>query len=158
MKQGTLINQGAGEKAEAHIADAKARGARVRAGGQRSALGSNFFNPTVLADATDNMLIANEETFGPVAALFRFNTEQDAIAAANASELGLAAYFYTRDLSRVFRVSRALESGMVGINAGLVTTEVAPFGGVKDSGIGSEGSSHGIEEYLHLKYVSIGGL
>ena len=158
VQQGPLINQAAVEKAEAHIADAKARGARVLAGGQRSALGSNFFNPTVLADATDNMLIANEETFGPVAALFRFNTEQDAIAAANASELGLAAYFYTRDLSRVFRVSRALESGMVGINAGLVTTEVAPFGGVKDSGIGSEGSSHGIEEYLHLKYVSIGGL
>ena len=158
VQQGPLINQAAVEKAEAHIADAKARGARVLAGGQRSALGSNFFNPTVLADATDNMLIANEETFGPVAALFRFNTEQDAIAAANASELGLAAYFYTRDLSRVFRVSRALESGMVGINAGLVTTEVAPFGGVKDSGRGSEGSSHGIEEYLHLKYVSIGGL
>ena len=121
-------------------------------------INGRFVDPTILVGVTPDMKVYREETFGPVAALFRFNTEQDAIAAANASELGLAAYFYTRDLSRVFRVSRALESGMVGINAGLVTTEVAPFGGVKDSGIGSEGSSHGIEEYLHLKYVSIGGL
>ena len=112
----------------------------------------------MIADATADMVIAREETFGPVAALFRFSTEQEAIDAANGTEFGLAAYFYSRDLARVFRVSRALESGMVGINEGLVTTEVAPFGGVKDSGLGSEGSSHGINEYLHLKYVSLGGL
>lgn len=158
VEQGPLINLAAVEKAEAHVADAKAHGALILAGGQRSKLGFNFFTPTVIAEATNKMMIAHEETFGPVAALFRFKTEQEAVEAANASEFGLAAYFYTRDLSRVFRVSRSLESGMVGINAGLVTTEVAPFGGVKNSGLGSEGSSHGIEEYLHLKYISLGGI
>lgn len=158
VQQGPLINAAAVQKVESHVADAQARGGKVLAGGKRHALGATFFEPTVIADATDDMLIANEETFGPVAALFRFKHEQEAIDKANASEFGLAAYFYSRDLSRVFRVSRALESGMVGVNAGLVTTEVAPFGGVKDSGIGSEGSSHGIGEYLHLKYINLGGL
>jgi succinate-semialdehyde dehydrogenase/glutarate-semialdehyde dehydrogenase len=158
VQQGPLINQAAVAKVEAHIADAKAKGGRVLAGGKRHALGATFFEPTVIADATSDMLIAHEETFGPVAALFRFKDEQEAIDASNASEFGLAAYFYSRDLSRMFRVSRALESGMVGVNAGLITTEVAPFGGVKDSGIGREGSVHGISEYLNLKYVSLGGL
>ena len=158
VQQGPLINIAAVQKVESHIADAQAKGGRILAGGKRHASGTQFFEPTVIADATDDMLIASEETFGPVAALFRFSDEQEAIDKANATEFGLAAYFYTRNLSRVFRVSRALESGMVGVNAGLVTTEVAPFGGVKESGIGSEGSSHGIEEYLHLKYISLGGV
>lgn len=157
-QQGPLINQAAVQKVEAHVADAQAKGGRILAGGKRHALGTTFFEPTVIVDATSDMLIAHEETFGPVAALFRFKHEQEAIDAANSSEFGLAAYFYSRDLSRAFRVSRALESGMVGVNEGLVTTEVAPFGGVKDSGIGREGSTHGIEEYLNLKYVSLGGL
>lgn len=158
VQQGPLINEAAVKKVEAHVADAQAKGARVLVGGERHALGNTFFQPTVIADATEDMLIARDETFGPVAALFRFNHEQEAVDAANATEFGLAAYFYSRDLSRVFRVSRALQSGMVGVNAGLVTTEVAPFGGVKDSGIGREGSSHGIDDYLSLKYVSLGGL
>ncbi len=158
VQQGPLINEAAVKKVEAHVADAQAKGARVLVGGERHALGNTFFQPTVIADATEDMLIARDETFGPVAALFRFNSEQEAVDAANATEFGLAAYFYSRDLSRVFRVSRALQSGMVGVNAGLVTTEVAPFGGVKDSGIGREGSSHGIDDYLSLKYVSLGGL
>jgi succinate-semialdehyde dehydrogenase/glutarate-semialdehyde dehydrogenase len=158
VQQGPLINRAAVEKVEAHVADAQARGARVLTGGKRHALGGTFYEPTVLVDATDDMLIAREETFGPVAALFRFGHEQQAIDAANAVEFGLAAYFYSRDLSRAFRLSRALQSGMVGINEGLVTTEVAPFGGVKDSGIGREGSVHGIDEYLNMKYVSLGGL
>jgi succinate-semialdehyde dehydrogenase / glutarate-semialdehyde dehydrogenase len=157
-QQGPLINSVAVQKVERHVADALAKGGAILVGGRRHALGANFFEPTVIAHATDDMLIAREETFGPVAALFRFSDEREAIAKANATEFGLAAYFYTRDLSRVFRVSRALESGMVGINAGLVTTEVAPFGGVKDSGLGSEGSSHGIDEYLHRKYISLGGV
>lgn len=119
---------------------------------------STFFAPTVIRDATEDMLIAHEETFGPVAALFRFSDEQTAIDAANGSEFGLAAYFYTRDLARTFRVASALDSGMVGINAGIITTEVAPFGGVKDSGIGREGSTHGIAEFMQTKYLSLGGL
>jgi succinate-semialdehyde dehydrogenase/glutarate-semialdehyde dehydrogenase len=158
VQQGPLINAAAVEKVEAHVADAQAKGGRILAGGRRHALGGTFFEPTVIADATAGMLIAHEETFGPVAALFRFHDEQQAIDAANAEPFGLAAYFYSRDLARAFRVSRALDSGMVGVNEGLVTTEVAPFGGVKDSGIGREGSSHGIDEYLSLKYVSLGGL
>ncbi len=158
VEQGPLINQAAVAKVEAHVADAQAHGARVLTGGQRHALGGTFYEPTVLADATPAMLLAREETFGPVAALFRFTDEAEAIEAANATEFGLAAYFYTRDLARTFRVARALESGMVGINEGLLTTEVAPFGGVKDSGLGREGSVHGIEEYMQLKYLSIGGL
>jgi succinate-semialdehyde dehydrogenase/glutarate-semialdehyde dehydrogenase len=158
VQQGPLINAAVVEKVEAHVADAQAKGGRILAGGRRHALGGTFFEPTVIADATAGMLIAHEETFGPVAALFRFHDEQQVIDAANAEPFGLAAYFYSRDLARAFRVARALDSGMVGVNEGLVTTEVAPFGGVKDSGIGREGSSHGIDEYLSLKYVSLGGL
>ncbi|GJI90172.1 NAD-dependent succinate-semialdehyde dehydrogenase [Duganella hordei] len=158
VQQGPLINAAAVEKVEAHVADAQAKGGRILAGGRRHALGGTFFEPTVIADATAGMLIAHEETFGPVAALFRFHDEQQVIDAANAEPFGLAAYFYSRELARAFRVARALDSGMVGVNEGLVTTEVAPFGGVKDSGIGREGSSHGIDEYLSLKYVSLGGL
>ena len=158
VEQGPLINQAAVAKVEAHVADAQAHGARVLTGGQRHALGGTFYEPTVLADATPAMLLAREETFGPVAALFRFTDEAEAIEAANATEFGLAAYFYTRDLARTFRVARALQAGMVGINEGLLTTEVAPFGGVKDSGLGREGSVHGIEEYMQLKYLSLGGL
>lgn len=158
VQQGPLINPAAVRKVEAHVADARAKGGKILTGGKRHALGATFFEPTVIAQASDDMLIAQEETFGPVAALFRFKDEQEVISRANATQFGLAAYFYTRDLARIFRVSRALESGMVGVNAGLVTTEVAPFGGVKDSGFGTEGSSHGIEEYLHLKYINLGGL
>ena len=157
-EQGPLINEAAVAKVEAHVADAQAHGARVLTGGQRHALGGTYYEPTVLADATAGMLLAREETFGPVAALFRFTTEQEAITAANATEFGLAAYFYTQDLARTFRVARALQAGMVGINEGLITTEVAPFGGVKDSGLGREGSRYGLEEYTQLKYLSLGGL
>jgi succinate-semialdehyde dehydrogenase/glutarate-semialdehyde dehydrogenase len=158
VQLGPLINRAAVEKVEAHVADALAHGARVLVGGQRHALGGTFYEPTVLVEATDQMLVAREETFGPLAALFRFQEEQEAVDAANATEFGLAAYFYTQNMARTFRVSRALQSGMVGINEGVITTEVAPFGGVKDSGIGREGSAHGIEEYLSLKYLSLGGL
>lgn len=158
VEQGPLINAAALQKVEAHVTDAHAKGGRILTGGKRHELGGTFFEPTVIADATPDMLIAHEETFGPVAALFRFKTEQEAIDAANSTEFGLASYFYSRDLARAFRVSRALQSGMVGVNEGLITTEVAPFGGVKDSGIGREGSIHGIDEYLNIKYVSLGGL
>ena len=158
VQQGPLINQEAVAKVEAHVRDAQAKGAQVVVGGRRHALGGTFYEPTVLVNATSDMLLAREETFGPVAALFRFGEEQEAIDAANATEFGLAAYFYTQNLARTFRVSRALQAGMIGINEGLITTEVAPFGGVKDSGIGREGSGHGIEEFVHLKYLSLGGL
>lgn len=158
VEQGPLINQAAVTKVELHVQDAQAKGGRVLLGGKRHALGGTFYEPTVIADATADMLIAHEETFGPVAALFRFKEEQEGINAANSTQFGLAAYFYTRDLARTFRVARALQSGMIGINAGVITTVEAPFGGVKDSGIGREGSAHGIDEYLNLKYVSLGGL
>jgi succinate-semialdehyde dehydrogenase/glutarate-semialdehyde dehydrogenase len=158
VEQGPLINQAAVTKVEAHVQDAEQKGGRVLIGGKRHRLGATFFEPTVIADATPDMLIAHEETFGPVAALFRFSREQEGIDAANATEFGLAAYFYTRDLARAFRVSRAIQSGMIGVNAGIITTPEAPFGGVKDSGIGREGSTHGVEDYLNLKYVSLGGL
>ncbi|NWD04135.1 NAD-dependent succinate-semialdehyde dehydrogenase [Pseudomonas gingeri] len=158
VQQGPLINQGAVKKVQAHLNDALGKGARLLLGGSPHPAGANFFEPTVLADATSDMLIANEETFGPLSALFKFENEQDAVDAANASEFGLAAYFYTRDLARTFRVAAALEYGMVGINEGLITTEVAPFGGVKDSGVGREGSTHGLDDYLSLKYMSLGGL
>jgi succinate-semialdehyde dehydrogenase/glutarate-semialdehyde dehydrogenase len=157
-QQGPLINKAALDKVAAHVADAVAKGGTIVTGGKPHALGGTFYEPTVIRDASDAMLIAHEETFGPVAALFRFTHEQEAVDAANASEFGLAAYFHTRDLARTFRVGRALESGMVGINEGVITTEVAPFGGVKDSGIGREGSSQGIEEFMHVKYMSVGGL
>lgn len=158
VEQGPLINLAAVKKVEAHVEDAKTKGGRVLLGGKRHALGATFFEPTVIADATPDMLIAQEETFGPVAALFRFKDEQEGIDAANSTEFGLAAYFYTRDLARTFRVARAIQSGMIGINAGVITTAEAPFGGVKDSGIGREGSAHGVEEYLNMKYLSLAGL
>ena len=140
------------------VSDARARGARVTVGGSRHARGGRFFEPTVIVDAAPDMLIAREETFGPVAALFRFKTEAEAIAMANDTEFGLAAYFYGRDVARVWRVAEGLESGMVGINTGLISTEVAPFGGVKESGVGREGSKYGIEEFLEVKYLCLGGI
>ncbi len=151
--QGPLIDAAALAKVEAHVADATAKGARVLCGGARHALGGNFFQPTVLADVTAAMRVAREETFGPVAPLFRFETEAEAIAMANATEFGLAAYFYSRDVARCWRVGEALDYGMVGINTGLISNEVAPFGGVKQSGIGREGSKYGIEDYLEIKYL-----
>ena len=156
--QGPLIDDRAVEKVEEHVADARARGARVTVGGGRHRRGGRFFEPTVLVDATPEMLIAREETFGPVAALFRFKTEAEAIAMANDTEFGLAAYFYGRDVARVWRVAEGLESGMVGINTGLISTEVAPFGGVKESGLGREGSKYGIEEFVEVKYLCFGGI
>jgi succinate-semialdehyde dehydrogenase/glutarate-semialdehyde dehydrogenase len=158
VQQGPLIDLAAVRKVEEHLSDAVARGARVVVGGGRHALGGTFFQPTVIAGATLEMAVAREETFGPVAPLFRFRTEEEAIRIANATEFGLAAYFYTRDLGRAFRVAEALEVGMVGINTGLVSTEVAPFGGVKQSGIGREGSRYGIEDYLVVKYLCIAGV
>ncbi len=158
VQQGPLITPRAVEKVEAHIADALAKGARVIVGGKRHELGGTFFQPTVLADVTPEMVVAREETFGPVAPLFRFKDEADVIAQANATQYGLAAYFYARDLGRVFRVAEALEYGMVAVNSGILSTEVAPFGGVKESGIGREGSRHGIEEFTEIKYVLLGGL
>jgi succinate-semialdehyde dehydrogenase/glutarate-semialdehyde dehydrogenase len=158
VQQGPLIDANALAKVEAHVADARAKGARVLTGGQRHALGGTFFQPTVLADVTRDMLVAREETFGPVAPVFRFSTDQEAIEAANATEFGLAAYFYSRDVGRVFRIAESLEYGMVGVNTGIISNEVAPFGGVKQSGVGREGSKYGIDEYLVLKYVCIGGV
>ena len=156
--QGPLIDTKALAKVEEHIADAKSKGARVLTGGARHPLGGTFFQPTVIADATTNMLVSREETFGPVAPLFRFKTEAEAIALANATEFGLAAYFYSRDISRCLRVAEAIESGIIGINTGLISNEVAPFGGVKQSGIGREGSKYGIEDYVEIKYLCVGGV
>ncbi len=157
-QQGPLINQAAVQKVEGHISDAVAQGAKVVCGGKRHALGGTFFEPTILTDVTASMRIASEETFGPVAPLFRFQTEAEAIALANDTRYGLAAYFYSRDLGRVWRVAEALEYGIIGINEGLLSTEVAPFGGVKESGIGREGSKYGIEDFLEIKYMCMGGL
>ena len=151
--QGPLIDQQALAKVEEHVADALAKGARVLCGGARHERGGNFYQPTVLADVTPAMKVAREETFGPVAPLFRFDTEAEAVAMANATEFGLAAYFYSRDVARCWRVGEALEYGMVGVNTGLISNEVAPFGGVKQSGIGREGSKYGIEDYLEIKYL-----
>ena len=156
--QGPLIDDKAVAKVEEHIKDAVEKGARVVVGGHRHSLGGRFFEPTVLADVAPSALMAREETFGPVAPLFRFKTEEDAIAQANNTEFGLAAYFYGRDIGRVWRVAEGLESGMVGINTGLISTEVAPFGGVKESGLGREGSKYGIEEFLEVKYLCLGGM
>lgn len=158
VSQGPLIDQDAVEKVEAHIADALSKGARVVTGGKRHALGGTFFEPTILVDVTREMVVAREETFGPVAPLFRFQTEEEAIRMANATEFGLASYFFSRDLGRVWRVAEALEYGMVGINTGLISNEIAPFGGVKESGQGREGSKYGIEEYLEIKYLCMGGI
>ncbi|QXE91127.1 NADP-dependent succinate-semialdehyde dehydrogenase [Geomonas subterranea] len=155
---GPLIDMAAVEKVEEHIADAVAKGGRVVIGGTRHALGGSFFEPTVLTGVTPDMLLAREETFGPVAPLFRFRTEEEAIQLANATEFGLAAYFYSRDIARVWRVAEAVEYGIVGINTGLISTAVAPFGGMKESGIGREGSKYGIEEFLEVKYLCIGGI
>lgn len=155
---GPLIDAKAVEKVEAHIADAVAKGARIVQGGKRHSLGGNFFQPTVLVDVKPNMAVAREETFGPVAPLFRFKDEAEAIRLANDTEFGLAAYFYARDLGRVWRVAEALEYGIVGINEGIISTEVAPFGGVKESGIGREGSKYGIEDYMEIKYLCMGGI
>jgi len=154
--QGPLIDAHAVAKVEEHIADAVAKGARVVAGGKRHALGGSFFEPTILTGVTPAMAVAREETFGPLAPLFRFETEQQAIAMANDTEFGLAAYAYTRDLGRAFRVMEGLQYGQVGINAGLITTEVAPFGGVKESGMGREGSKYGLDDYLNVKYGCLG--
>ncbi|KFI05676.1 NADP-dependent succinate-semialdehyde dehydrogenase [Massilia sp. BSC265] len=153
VDQGPLIDAQSLEKVEQHVADALAKGARVLTGGQRHELGATFFQPTVLAGVTDDMLVAREETFGPVAPLFRFHTEDEVLKLANATEFGLASYFYARDIGRVWRVAEGLESGMVGINTGLISNEVAPFGGVKQSGLGREGSKYGIDDYLVIKYL-----
>src|SRR5450432_500813 len=156
--QGPLIDAKAVAKIEEHIADAVAKGAAVALGGKRHALGGTFFEPTILTQVTPNMLVAREETFGPVAPLFKFQTEAEAIAMANDTEFGLAAYLYTRDLARSWRVSEAIEYGIVGLNTGIISTEVAPFGGVKQSGIGREGSKYGILDYTEMKYVCVGGV
>ena len=153
---GPLIDEKAVAKVEEHIADAIAKGAKVVTGGKPHALGGNFFQPTILVNVPDSAKVAKEETFGPLAPLFRFKDEADVIAQANDTEFGLAAYFYARDLSRVFRVGEALEYGIIGINTGIISTEVAPFGGVKASGLGREGSKYGIEDYLEIKYMCIG--
>jgi succinate-semialdehyde dehydrogenase/glutarate-semialdehyde dehydrogenase len=158
VAQGPLIDMAAVEKTEEHIRDALDKGGRIAAGGRRHALGGQFFEPTVLLDANPSMAVAREETFGPLAPLFRFRDEAEAIHMANDTEYGLACYFYTRDLGRAFRVSEALEYGMVGVNEGIITTEVAPFGGVKESGLGREGGRLGIDDYLEVKYICLGGL
>jgi succinate-semialdehyde dehydrogenase/glutarate-semialdehyde dehydrogenase len=158
VTQGPLINADAVTKVEEHIADALAKGARIVTGGARHSRGGTFFQPTLLADVPHDALIFREETFGPVAPLFRFKTEEEAIQLANDTEFGLASYFYARDIGRIFRVAEGLEYGMIGINEGIISTEVAPFGGVKSSGLGREGSHQGIDEYLEVKYLAIGGI
>ncbi|MEE9595683.1 MAG: aldehyde dehydrogenase family protein, partial [Acidiferrobacterales bacterium] len=145
-------------KVEFHIADATQKGAQVVAGGSRHALGGTFFEPTLLTQMTPEMAVANEETFGPVAPLFRFHDEEEAIRMANDTEFGLAAYFYSRDIGCIWRVSEALEYGIVGVNEGIISNEVAPFGGMKESGIGREGSRYGIDEFLEIKYLCMGGI
>jgi succinate-semialdehyde dehydrogenase/glutarate-semialdehyde dehydrogenase len=155
---GPLIDMKAVEKVEQHVGDALKKGARIVVGGRRHALGGSFYEPTVLADVTTDMMVTREETFGPVAPLFRFKTEAEAIQMANDTEFGLAAYFYSRDINRVWRVAESLEYGIVGINEGIISTEVAPFGGVKESGLGREGSKYGIEEFLEIKYLCMGGV
>lgn len=156
--QGPLIDDAAVAKVESHIRDAQSKGAKILAGGKRHARGRRFFEPTILSEATPQMLLAREETFGPVAPLFRFKSESEAIALANDTEYGLAAYFYGRDIARIWRAAEALEYGIIGINTGIISTEVAPFGGVKESGLGREGSKYGIEEYLEIKYLCFGGI
>ncbi|MBM3490276.1 MAG: NADP-dependent succinate-semialdehyde dehydrogenase [Alphaproteobacteria bacterium] len=158
VAQGPLIDMKAVEKVEEHIGDAVKKGARVIMGGRRHELGGSFFQPTVLADVNPGMLVAREETFGPLAPLFRFKTEAEAIQMANDTEFGLASYFFSRDIGRIWRVAEGMEYGMVGINTGLISTEVAPFGGVKESGLGREGSKYGIEDYVSIKYLCLGGV
>ncbi len=156
--QGPLIDMAAVEKVEAHIADAVGKGAAVAAGGSRHALGGTFFEPTVLTGVTPDMAVAREETFGPVAPLFRFKTDADAVAMANDTEFGLACYFYSRDIGRIWRAAEQLDYGIVGVNTGIISNEVAPFGGVKESGIGREGSKYGMDDYLEIKYICLGGI
>jgi succinate-semialdehyde dehydrogenase/glutarate-semialdehyde dehydrogenase len=158
VDQGPLIDMKAVEKVEEHIRDAVDKGAKVIAGGKRHALGGSFFEPTVIANVNTQMKVAREETFGPLAPLFRFKTEEEAIRLANDTEFGLASYFYSRDIGRIWRVGEALEYGIVGINVGIISTEVAPFGGMKESGLGREGSKYGIEEFLEVKYLAMGGV
>jgi succinate-semialdehyde dehydrogenase/glutarate-semialdehyde dehydrogenase len=158
VNQGPLIDMSAVEKVEEHIADALSKGARVVVGGSRHDLGHTFFQPTILADVDTSMRVTKEETFGPLAPLFRFDTEEEAINMANDTEFGLAAYFYSRDMGRVWRVSEGLEYGIVGANVGIISTEVAPFGGMKESGVGREGSHYGLDEFLEVKYICMGGV
>jgi len=157
-QQGPLINQAALEKVQRHVDDAIAKGANVKLGGKAHALGGTFFEPTILTDVTPDMMVTQEETFGPLAPIYRFKTEEEAITLANNTPFGLAAYFYSRDIGRIWRVGEALESGMVGINEGIISTEVAPFGGVKESGLGREGSFYGMDEYVEVKYLCMGGI
>jgi len=157
-QQGPLINQAALDKVQRHVQDAIAKGASVKLGGKPHALGGTFFEPTILTDVTADMIVTQEETFGPLAPIYRFKTEEDAIALANNTPFGLAAYFYSRDIGRIWRVGEALESGMVGINEGIISTEVAPFGGVKESGLGREGSFYGMDDYVEIKYLCMGGV
>ena len=156
--QGPLIDMKAVEKVEDHVTDAIDKGARVVAGGQRHELGGTFYEPTILADVTQDMKVAREETFGPVAPLFRFKDDEEVIRLANDTEFGLAAYFYSRDIGRVWKTAEALEYGIIGINEGIISTEVAPFGGMKESGIGREGSKYGIDEFVEIKYLCMGGI
>ncbi len=158
VAQGPLIEPAAVDKAEAHVEDAKAKGAKVLAGGNRHALGGQYFEPTVLGDCTSDMIITTEETFGPVAPLYRFSDDDDVVTMANNTEYGLASYFFARDIGRVFRVAEDLEAGIVSVNEGIFSTEVAPFGGYKHSGIGREGSKYGIDDYLEIKYVNLGSI
>ena len=158
VTQGPLIDAKAVAKVEEHVADALGKGGRLLAGGKRHALGNGFFEPTIIADVTNDMRVATEETFGPLAPLFRFKTDDEVIALANNTEFGLAAYFYSRDIGRIWRVAEGLETGIVGVNTGLISNEIAPFGGVKQSGLGREGSTYGIEDYLVIKYICMGGI
>ncbi|GJI97322.1 NAD-dependent succinate-semialdehyde dehydrogenase [Duganella caerulea] len=158
VTQGPLIDDKAVQKVEQHVADALAKGGRLLAGGKRHALGHSFFQPTVIADVTSDMIVASEETFGPLAPLFRFTTDEQAVELANSTEFGLASYFYSRDIGRIWRVAEGLESGMVGVNTGLISNEVAPFGGVKQSGLGREGSHYGLDDFLVIKYICMGGI
>ena len=155
---GPLINEAAVAKVERHLRDAVEKGAAIVAGGRRSNLGRTFFEPTLIAGVTQEMAVAREETFGPLAPLVKFDTEDEAVAMCNASEFGLAGYLFSRDLARVWRVAERMETGMVGINTGLISTEVAPFGGIKQSGLGREGSKYGCDDYLELKYLCLGGI
>jgi succinate-semialdehyde dehydrogenase/glutarate-semialdehyde dehydrogenase len=155
---GPLIDEQGVKKVEQHVADALDKGAKVVLGGKRHSLGGLFFQPTVLTGVTPNMLVSHEETFGPVAPLIRFNTEEEVIRLANDTEFGLSGYFYSRDVGRIFRVAEQMEAGIVGANVGIISTEIAPFGGVKQSGLGREGSKYGLEEYMEIKYILVGGL
>ncbi|MGZ5084824.1 MAG: aldehyde dehydrogenase family protein, partial [Usitatibacter sp.] len=155
---GPLIDAQGLAKVEEHVADALGKGAKLVMGGKRHSLGGRFYEPTLLTEVTSDMKVTREETFGPVAPLYRFKSDEDAVRLANATEFGLASYFYARDVGRVFRVAEAIESGIVGVNVGIIATEVAPFGGVKQSGLGREGSKYGMDDFLEIKYVAIGGI